>query len=352
MTSLAVNSLAAKGTTVFAGTGGGGVLMRRDTDTSWRSTALGGSINVIALSGQSLLVGQSGNGVYVSTNEGANWSFGSGTEGGLDGNFIQSFASLPRLMFAGSDGKGMYRSINGGRFWSKVNEPPPMPRINQGLPDLHVHACMASDTSVFIGTGSGVFVTRDTGDNWQLSNDGFGSHTVISFLATDVALIAGTGDGGVFVSTDHGLHWKSANAGMFATKVNALATDGQNLYAGTALGGVQRRSLAEMITTLGVAEHLNLPSGFSLEQNYPNPFNPSTTISFTLQTEGIVRLIVYDVLGREIDRLVDGRVAPGNHSVEWRPRSASGVYFYRMEVGPPRGSISLMTVTKKMVLLK
>ena len=95
------------------------------------------------------------------------------------------------------------------------------------------------------------------------------------------------------------------------------------------------------------------PAGFSLEQNYPNPFNPSTTIEYTVggvrgQVSGVsvVRLIVYDALGRETVRLVDGVKHPGTYSVQFDGRKlASGVYFCRLTAGT-------FTQTTKLLLIR
>ena len=88
----------------------------------------------------------------------------------------------------------------------------------------------------------------------------------------------------------------------------------------------------------GVADAGELPVRFELEQNYPNPFNPSTRISYSLARAGLVRLSVFDLLGREVRELVQGRMAAGHHSINWDAtdgagnKLASGVYIYRLQV--------------------
>ena len=103
-----------------------------------------------------------------------------------------------------------------------------------------------------------------------------------------------------------------------------------------------------------------LPVDFELYQNYPNPFNPTTKIKFSIATssplamgrtgEGFVTLKIYDVLGREIATLVNGKQKPGNYEVTFNAKSAagglvSGVYYYQLKVGN-------FIQTKKMILLK
>lgn len=89
---------------------------------------------------------------------------------------------------------------------------------------------------------------------------------------------------------------------------------------------------------------------FTLSQNYPNPFNPQTAISYKLQAVSEVSLKVFDVLGKEVSTLVDGRQASGNYSVRFNAAGlSSGVYFYRLSVGGQAGSF---VETKKMLLVK
>ncbi|MFL3026124.1 MAG: T9SS type A sorting domain-containing protein, partial [Candidatus Neomarinimicrobiota bacterium] len=89
-----------------------------------------------------------------------------------------------------------------------------------------------------------------------------------------------------------------------------------------------------------------IASSFALERNYPNPFNPTTTIEYSLGLAGPTRLMIYDVLGRELVRLVDEHRPAGIHKVVWNASSMpSGVYFYRLES-------SNFTRTQKMILMK
>lgn len=83
-----------------------------------------------------------------------------------------------------------------------------------------------------------------------------------------------------------------------------------------------------------------------LEQNHPNPFNPATTIEYRIPSRGHIQLIVFDLLGREIAKLVDGEQTPGVHRVVWDAGALpSGVYFYRLRAGA-------FVQTKKIMLLR
>lgn len=85
---------------------------------------------------------------------------------------------------------------------------------------------------------------------------------------------------------------------------------------------------------------------FALGNNYPNPFNPSTTIDFSIPAKGLVNLTIYNLLGQEVARLVDGQMEAGNHSVRWNASTmASGIYLYRLNAEG-------FTSTRKMLLVK
>ncbi|NNJ52265.1 MAG: T9SS type A sorting domain-containing protein, partial [Ignavibacteriaceae bacterium] len=85
---------------------------------------------------------------------------------------------------------------------------------------------------------------------------------------------------------------------------------------------------------------------FMLNQNYPNPFNPVTTIRYELAEESIVTLTVYDVLGNEIEMLVNKEKPTGNYEVEFTGTGLpSGIFFYRLQTDS-------FVEMKKMILIK
>ena len=89
-----------------------------------------------------------------------------------------------------------------------------------------------------------------------------------------------------------------------------------------------------------------VPTELLLIDNYPNPFNPSTTISYTLPEAGAVQIKIYDILGREVAKLVDAQKSAGKYTVQWNGSNyASGVYFSSITFNNQR-------LYKKMLMIK
>lgn len=118
------------------------------------------------------------------------------------------------------------------------------------------------------------------------------------------------------------------------------------------IGGESAFSTARLFTTastVGVAEDRKttaIPTEFGLSQNYPNPFNPTTTIQFALPKSSEVKLVIYDLAGRVVMELANGKFEAGYHKVVFdATRLVSGIYYYRLKAG------DFLSV-KKLTLLK
>ena len=104
-------------------------------------------------------------------------------------------------------------------------------------------------------------------------------------------------------------------------------------------------------SVVNVEEINDIPSIFSLSQNYPNPFNPNTTIKYTIpmnvkRETSNVKLVIYDVLGKEVKTLLNQNNQPGNYEIRFDASELpSGVYYYTLKFGN-------FSETKKMILLK
>ncbi|MEJ2617726.1 MAG: T9SS type A sorting domain-containing protein [Ignavibacteriaceae bacterium] len=92
---------------------------------------------------------------------------------------------------------------------------------------------------------------------------------------------------------------------------------------------------------------------FRLYQNFPNPFNPNTNIEFRIPESGFVTLIVYDMLGKEVETLINEYKSTGIYKVEFTADNLpSGVYFYQLKTLTADKNAEELTKTKKMLLIK
>ncbi|MCZ6775049.1 MAG: S8 family serine peptidase [Ignavibacteria bacterium] len=135
-----------------------------------------------------------------------------------------------------------------------------------------------------------------------------------------------------FPTTGAWMNWDTTsvmvdfNAGINTFRLTATSSGG--------LANIDRLEIRESIPTQ-VKEGKNAPVDFTLAQNYPNPFNPSTTIEYSLPKAGSVRLRVYNLLGEEVVTLVNEMQEAGFYHVQFDSRDfPSGLYFYRLSVGP------------------
>ena len=150
------------------------------------------------------------------------------------------------------------------------------------------------------------------------------------FLLDLIAKTKSAGGLGVFYWEPESYSWQGYQLGAWdpATKQPTVAMD--------AFLGI-RATLVRKIENNNPDYNLNI---------YPNPFNPSTTIEYDLPRSSSIAIVVYNALGEEVSRLVDGFEHSGHHNVVWSPRNASsGVYFCRM-------SSESFAKTEKIVLLK
>ena len=138
------------------------------------------------------------------------------------------------------------------------------------------------------------------------------------------------------------------------TGENYLATISTSNGTGTLIGATVAGNLSAiaLAPSAGGPVHVDdgrntgVPSAYRLEENYPNPFNPGTDIGFGIGDFGLVRLAVYDLLGREVAVLVNEKKAPGSYRVRFDASGlASGIYLYRLTSGQ-------YSQTRKMILLR
>lgn len=172
------------------------------------------------------------------------------------------------------------------------------------------------------------------------------------------------------------LRWATAweeNNDRFEIYRKSLSNDGNWLLAGTIAGSgtsyeMKNYSFTDKNLVTGSYEYkivqydfngnssadnqlnqiveIGIPGSFALSQNYPNPFNPVTKIGFEIPVEGLVKITVYDITGRQITTIVNEVLTPGFYTTDFNGASlSSGIYFYSL-------TTTNGTITKRMTLLK
>jgi hypothetical protein len=160
------------------------------------------------------------------------------------------------------------------------------------------------------------------------------------FLGTSIGVLSTTSLNGV--STVWVQEAASEIGNILVAMLDYRESD-KTLAVGTHARGV---FTGEFDLAVGVEEVAIRPLAFELQQNYPNPFNPSTNIRFTIPVSGFTSLTIYDLLGREVTRLVNEVKQPGSYEVTWDASgSATGVYLYQLTAGD-------YVATKKLIFMK
>jgi hypothetical protein len=151
-------------------------------------------------------------------------------------------------------------------------------------------------------------------------------------------------DNGIILGiNDYGNSWYVERDDL-SSQLNAISVK-DSLIVAVGDNGLIIKSKNNGITWVDEKNTL-VKSKFALSQNYPNPFNPSTTINYSLPEKANVTITLYDLLGNEIQEIVDDVKAAGNYKISFNANDlASGVYFYQIKAGN-------FFATKKMVLIK
>jgi hypothetical protein len=279
-----------------------------------------------------------------STDDGLTWTTpGIGVVGGKLFDFRDQLAiTLGIHSSSGAYGHYIFLSSDFGNNWDFLGYPSYESQYSQVLG-------LFSNGNVIIGGNEfeypkTIYISMDMCSTW----------TTIASINTQVGLswssgseegmLIGTEDLGVFLFSDEGDSLDSRSEGLTDLNVQALTLDNNGyVYAGTG-NGVWRRPLSEV--TAVEENQIPIPSSYILSQNFPNPFNPSTSVQYAISSRQFISLKVYDVLGNEIETLVNEEKPAGNYEVTWfAEQLPSGVYFYQLKMGN-------YMETKKMLLIK
>ena len=319
------------------------------------------------------------NGIYKTTDGGALWVPITNGIGAIKNFLCVTINPLnPNVLYAGtsfdpitSSGPAkVYKSVNAGALWQDISNG--LPSQTTDLKPIRQISISPTDTSTlllaqFINTDTlsgGMYVSTNGGGLWQRRNSGL---PVAVGLLPRACLISPWGSSemyvglgnatnsniGVYRSVNSGLTWLPFNNGVMLNTytVRAFESRPSNL---TLFAGVAHPTLTSGQGVFEYTFYINpinepstsLPDMFSLFQNYPNPFNPVTKIKFALPENAFARLIIYDVLGREVETLVNEQLAHGIYEVNWDATNyPSGLYYYKLITDE-------YVETKKMMLIK
>jgi len=261
--------------------------------------------------------------------DGTNWTIYDQSNSGLPDNTVYAIAidGSGNKWIATGNGLAKFDGTNWSVYYT-----------SSGLPKNDVR-CIAIDAqgNKWIGTSGGGSARFD-GANWTVyntSNSGLPSDYVYA-IAIDVSGNKWIGTYAGLAKFD-GVHWivyNRSNSRLPGNWVTVIRIDrAGNKWIGTD-GGLAVYREGGVILAVDEKENKEMPTSFALLQNYPNPFNPSTTISFEIPHQSHVKLVIYDVLGREVRTLVDEEKAPGRYTVNFDASNLpSGVYLYRLSSG-------------------
>lgn len=181
-----------------------------------------------------------------------------------------------------------------------------------------------------------LFVTGSTrkGNNPDSQDVATIKYDVLTGEQLQASVIRGEGNG---EDDAYGIYADSADNIFLAGYMKNTAPKGLDMFAAKYYGG-------DLIEVKNIST--KVPGSFNLYQNYPNPFNPSTSIKFDVPYTGNIKLALYDILGRQVEILVNETLRSGTYEISFSSVSlASGVYFYELTTDSFRD-------VKKMILIK
>ncbi len=319
-----------------------------------------GFINAVWMTGiyNGLLTGDPVGGrwsLWKTSDAGLNWD-STGLflpQSGNETGFNNCLYSRESEFWFGTNNNRIYFSSNYGIYWQAVNT----------STEQNIYSIWISYPYGNLGYagGSVLLKTTNTGLNWSIiTSQGAGTFGGITGSCPPYIVWYVRSDNNIYRGYQGSNNWEieyTSTSGIyrFITEDRNSCGSG-HVYAIKSNGGITRNYyLFEGIRSVSA----EIPKSFSLSQNYPNPFNPSTKIKFSIPPSKvydpaltgargmIVKLVIYDMLGREITTLVNEQLSPGTYEVEWDGSNyPSGVYFYKLSINNEQ------LATKKMVLIK
>ncbi|MEO8513771.1 MAG: T9SS type A sorting domain-containing protein [Ignavibacteria bacterium] len=281
------------------------------------------------------------NTVYKTINGGVNW-FLLGIIPGIERTFRIRFTDN-QTGWAGGQKNSNYdgiflRTTNGGANWIVTLD------AADEVDDFY----FINSQTGWVVSGGRVYRSTNSGGNWSEQLHVAGHFSTCSFVDANTGWAQGLSgsDGMIYKTTNSGLNWSSQSVPGAYNLLTMYFINAQTGWTAGLLGKMYKTTNGgELITGIEpVGEEI--PGIYSLSQNYPNPFNPATNIKFSIPKAGFVKLTVYDMLGREIETLVNENLVAGTYKADWNASNfSSGVFFYKIETAG-------FTDIRKMILVK
>ncbi len=229
----------------------------------------------------------------------------------------------------------IYNSDDNGRDWNVFDTEEEMITIKA-----------VSRTIALAISKHNLYRTTDNGKSWTLTYHSGLNYSNLSFTDTLNGMISIGYN--LFKTSNAGRTWAASGLNMpFSSDWKFME---YNKYGDLILAGRNGMAVYRNPDYHPEEKNLNAVSGEPqdclLFQNYPNPFNPNTLIKYKTNNGGLVQLKVYDILGREVETLVNAQQPAGKYSVEFNgSKLSSGIYFFRLTAGD-------FAQMKKMILMK
>jgi photosystem II stability/assembly factor-like uncharacterized protein len=389
----------------------GTVLRTTNGGTNWLNVSGGGIPNTVSLiniwginANTALTAGYQGTTntwVWKTTNAGQNWVQVFNQPNGFI-NAIVMFRTTPANGLMTGDPVGgrwsIWKTTNTGNTWDSTGYYLSQNGTETGYNNSlwiasQEYAGMGYDSSIWFGTNNyRIYHSSNYGVNWVVqSTQPEQNSYAVAFIWYDGL----TGGSNLLRTTNYGTNWTAvtssgtgnfggfvlyfspvdnpyANYCWYVRNTNSVyrgwngsnwtveytvtsgtyrhitqARNGTYMWAVRTLGGISKCSCYPLSIKQISSE---TPLHFNLSQNFPNPFNPTTTIQFSIPVKSKIMLRIFDVMGKEITRLVEGNYNAGSYEVFWDATAySSGIYYYSLSAS---GENDFYIETKKMALIK
>jgi photosystem II stability/assembly factor-like uncharacterized protein len=352
--------------TLYTASWGSGLSKSTDGGQSWMMINNGVNnvyFRSIISDDQGNLIAGSDEGTFRSTDKGENWISTAVPGGGV---VFQLRKDKFDRIYAMSSRTGIFRTTDAGISWTRIDKHP----INA---NIYGFAIDSSGNIYAGGPGGRIYKTVDDGNTWTIVYQGASGAIIDGItISPNGSIFAAILDEGIFRSTDNGLTWQKKSGGIPVSWVSRVAVnEKEEVYFYAHKSGIYKSvdngeswinitgnlnfteikdfvfykdetylATSESVwkgrpdTVTSIASDEYIQKNYFLSQNYPNPFNPSTTIKYSLAEAGRVTLSIYDLLGREVIKLIDEEKPAGEYEIKWNASGyPSGVYFLRMHAG-------------------